>query len=457
MQVLRLFALALALLSTILAQGGGFGSGSATNPFSTADSTRGSGPSAGWRPWVTVNGNYVGSIKTSLGLADFSSAQGSASGGVGGSKQWGTRSLAGGYTASVSYNPASSQIAKWRPTQVANLSYGQQISQRLKFSLSQLGGMSYGGYGVAAGFGITGVPGTASPYGAGGLGSGSEIFGDPSQNGIVDGEVFDGRTRFYTANGSLSYLFSERLALSFSGGGNLVRRSQGLQGNTSYHGSVSLDYRLTRRAAVMAGSSYSTNTYNGYFGSVRSLFHNVGVGYQISPTIDLSVQGGAGQIVSTFIGVVALPPEVAEILGVSGSLAVQETRSWSPSYNINITKRAQFGSFMAGISRGFTPGNGVVMAGVRDIAVVGFSRIVSSRIGVGLTSSATHYSGRVGVLASTESAQAGANVSIRIISGLSLGINCGARYVGVPSQSHRSDVFFGGGFSWAPGERPFTF
>ncbi len=421
-------------------------------------STASTASSSGWRPWLSVNGNYVKPLTASQQLSAHAPAVGTGSGGVGGYKAWGTKRLAGGYTGSVSYNSTSTpNLPMWRPTQTANLGYSQQVNQRVMISISQMGGISYGGYGVASGFGISGLPGTSSSYGAGGYSDASSAFGDPGINGLVDNEIFNGRSLFYAANGSINYLFTNRFAVSGTGSFSTVRRDTGLRGTTSVSGSAQVSYRLSQRATLNGGSTYSTNTYKDYFGNVRALFHSGGFSYQISPTIGLNVAAGGGQIRSRFIGMVELPPEVAAILGVPGSLQVTESSSWSPSYNFTVTKRAEFGSFMMGISRGFSMGNGVVMAGVRDLAVMTFSRPLTPRIGLSLLTSAARTSGRVGVFAATETVQGGTSLSFRLVSGMSLGLNAGMRYVGVPSQYRRSDPYIGGGPSWSPGEQPFTF
>ena len=458
MHLPKLFILVLALACSVFAQSGGFGGGASADPFSMMGATAGTATSSGWRPWLSLNGNYVRPLSGNNQLAAHAPAVGTGSGGIGGNKAWGTKRLAGGYTGSVSYNTVSSRsIPKWRPTQTANISYSQQVNQRVMVSLSQMGGISYGGYGVASGFGVNGLPGTSSSYGAGGFGDGSGAFGDPAINGIVDNEIFNGRSLFYVTHGSLNYLISNRFAVSGSGSFSTVRRNQGIRGTTSLSGTAQLSYRLNERATLMGGSTYTTNRYRDLFGSVHALFHTVGISYQLSPTLGISVAAGGGQIRSKFIGLVQLPPEVAALLGVSGELQVGESSSWSPSYNFSISKRAEFGSFTGGVSRGYSMGNGVVMAGVRDLAVLTFSRAVTPKIGVSLLASAARSSGRIGVFAATETVQGGANVSFRLGGGFNFGLNTGLRYVGIPSLSHRSDLYVGGGLSWSPGERPFTF
>lgn len=457
-EVAKILVLTLALASSMVAQSPGFGGGASADPFSMMGSTGSTASSSGWRPWLSVNGNYVRSLSVSQQVSANAPAVGTGSGGVGGYKAWGTKRLAGGYTGSVAYNSTSSpNLPLWRPTQTANLGYSQQVNQRVMISISQMGGLSYGGYGVASGFGIIGLPGTSNSYGAGGNGDASAAFGNPGINGLVDNEVFNGRSLFYAANGSINYLFTNRFAVSGSGSFSTVRRDTGLRGTTSASGSAQVSYRLSQRLTINGGSTYTTNTYKDYFGDVRALFHSGGITYQVSPTIGLSVSAGGGQIKSRFIGLIELPPEVAAIIGVPGSLQVTETSTWSPSYNFSVTKQAEFGSFMAGVSRGFSMGNGVVMAGVRDLAVLTFSRALTQRVGLSLLSSAARTSGRVGVLAATETVQGGTSLSFRLVQGLSLGVNTGIRYVGVPSKSHRSDLYVGAGLSWSPGERPFTF
>jgi hypothetical protein len=457
-QLLAPCAFVLATACSASAQTGGFGGGAAADPFSMPGVASGSAVSSSLRPWLSVNGSYGNNLNSSQQLTSLAPSAASGSAGISGSKNWAMKSLAGGYSGSISYNPNStSSLPKWRPAQVANLSYSQQVSQRVKFSLSQMGGLSYGGYGVASSYGINGVPGTSGSYVTGGGSDGTASFGDPGINGIVDNELFNGRSVFYSGIGSVSYLMTNRLAISGSGSASIVRRDQGIRGTTSYLGSGRISYRLSQRITVGGGSAYTTSNYTGFFGNVRSLFHNGGIGYQVNPTTTVSVDAGAGQITSKFVGQVALPPEIAEIIGGSGILQVQENTSWSPAYSFSLMKRAQFGTFMAGVSRGFSTGNGLVAAGVRDMALLSFNRSLSQRVGFGLNGSASRMSDRVGVFSATETAQAGVNLSYRIVSGLSLTTSGGARYVGVPSRSHRSDIYVGIGLSWTPGELPFSF
>jgi hypothetical protein len=413
---------------------------------------------ASLRPWFSVNGAYSRSLNLPPEAIDRRPPTAAGSAGIGGYRKWGMKRLGGGYTGSVSYTPVSAPgYPKWRPTQAANLTYAQQVTQRVSYTLSAMGGLSYGGFGYASGFGVAGVPGNSLSYGPGGLSDVSSSFGDPGINGVVDNEIFNGRSVFLASGASLNYMFSRRLALTVSGRFSSVRRNQGIRGSQSVGGDAQLSYRLNAKATLTAGSSYTTNRYIDLFGGVQGLFHTAGINYAISPTLNVGVSGGAGQVRSSFIGAVALPPEVAAILGVGASLQVLETSAWSPSYSGTITKQSQLGIFTLAAGRGFSMGNGVVMGGVRDTAVLNFSRAISPRIGFSLSAAGARSVGQVGVTSVTETLQGGANLNYRLVGGFGLGLSGGVRYLGVPSSYHRKDAYVGLGLTWSPGDRPFTF
>jgi hypothetical protein len=160
---------------------------------------------------------------------------------------------------------------------------------------------------------------------------------------------------------------------------------------------------------------------------------------------------------SEFVGTVPIDPVLGELLGTGSLLKVTETSFLTPYYYAALSKQFERGSATVNAGRGSTVGNGVLLAGVQDHVMAGYSRTFNSRIGASWFASYNRLSGRVATLQISQIVQTGGMLSIRIYRSVSFTTQAGLRYQTLSSTPRRRDVFAGVGLAWSPGSNPFIF
>lgn len=460
-----LLGASLLLCAPIWAQVSGVG-GFGGSPLgqSGMDPNAASAMNVGFMPWLSVNGIYTHRLGV-IGVNDKADRMtGTFSGGIGGSKLWRDGQMEAGYTGSGNYNNSyglGSYNPKWRQTHVGNFSFAKDLTQRWQVGLGAMAGLSDGGYGVGSAFGSTGVPGLGGGFGFG-ASPGSSLGGDgslsdPSQNGLVDSEVLNARVKFSSTRGAVAYRLTERFSVNGSGSASFARRDRNLSGLNSFSGGGGFNYQLTQRTQIGATYTHSNLDYVGLFGGIRYDVAQFGFQKDVTQHLAVSMQAGGARLDSTFIGVTALPPDLAALLGVSGTLEQMKTRNFAVAGRFQLTYTGNNSSFTAGYNRGVVPGNGVLYTSVRDVALLGYGRKISQNFGINFIASYTRLSGKVAVMKVTETAQGGAMASYRLFKGISFTGQGGYRYTAISGVQQLRDVYAGVGLAWRPGDAVFVF
>lgn len=429
-----------------------------------ADPNAASAMNAGFLPWLSANGIYTHRLGEIRPNDKADRVTGTFSGGIGGSKAWRNSQLQAGYMGSGSYNSSyglTSAVSKWRQTHVVNVAFAKDLTQRWQTAFSQIGGLSDGGYGVGSAFGATGVPGLSGGFGFGSS-PGSSLGGDgslsdPSQNGLVDSDVLNARAKFSSTRAALAYRLTERLSVNGTGNASFVRRNRNLSGLNAFSGGGGVNYQLTQHTQIGANYLHTNLDYVGLFGGIRYDVAQVGMQKSFSQHLSMIFQVGGARLNSTFIGVTALPDDLAALLGVSGTLEVQKRRNLAVSGRFQLSYSAKDSNFTAGYNRGMVPGNGVLYTSVRDVALLGYGRKISQNVGINFFASYSRLSGKVVVLRVTQTAQGGAMASYRLFKGVSLTGQGGYRYTAISGVQQLRDVYAGVGLAWRPGDAVFVF
>ena len=456
---LRASVLALAVLSPASPQTGGFGGPASLG--SAEPSGDGALPSI--RPWLNLGGMYTRNLSgVDASAAAFRNTTGyysaTVSGGVVGSKALERGSVAAGYAIGSAFNNSHSANGV---SQTGTLQFDHMFTERSAIGVRALGGSSYGGYGYGSGFG--GIWGIAPASGiwssslAATPGGSGMLLQDPADNGLVDGEAFDTRASFGSVNASYLYNFSQRVSAIVGGGGGVVRRSgKGLPGLNTGGASAQINYRFTQRLFVGGYYGYGQFTYPGLFGG--NDIHSAGVimGYTLGKRSSVEFSARAFRFHSSYVGSVAIDPEIAAILGVASVSEVKDVTRYGPEVGVGYNYRFPVGNLMLRYNRGFNPGNGAVLASTRDniLASYGFG---NRRVSAGIHSSIQRYRSLTRLGGDQDLRQLSGSVSTRFWRGLYFTTAGGIRNIQLGVQPSRYQAFATVGISITPGSFPLGF
>ncbi len=438
---------------------GGFGgmSGMPSGAQGGLDSGRG----IGIRPWAVVNGFYSHQLDEISSNIKRDSLNGFASAGVSVGKVWQRSSLTGGFVGSGIYRSQGigARSDRWGYSNVGNLAFSHLATPRLRLGVAALGGVSDGGYGVGSYFSSYGIAGSSGNLGSTitGLAGSDLAFGDTSQNGLVDNEIVYNRVRFLAGTGNVQYSLTQRVYLKAQGMGSVIRRSQGLSGTNLQIGGGGMGYRLNERNELQLNYSFGHLDYTGLFGGVTTQTAYFTYMTQLGPNTSLGIYGGGFQLKSKFNGQVQLSDELAALLGISTQLEVKNVLFRSLAYGAMLSQRFASGNLTLRGDRGVAPGNGVMLASVRERVSMTYGRSLTPRVGSSLLANYTRTTSRVGVQGRSTNIQAGAGLSYRLWRSLHLTGQGGFRYLDALWLSRQREAYASAGLGWTPGELPLIF
>lgn len=431
--------------------GSGLGTGT-TNPTNTHTTIA---------PYAAVQ-SYYSRVLGPLGLGfqnrrDSIGYSGMA--GISGGRSWERTSLGFSYTAGIMRNPYLYTEKNWTQTHAGALTLNHAFTSRLTVTVSEMAGTSIGG---SNGFGLGGVMG--SMFGLGSLSNfdygGNASFvsaGNYLQNGLVDGELFNRRVNFSATTGGLSYRLTERWFVTATGTGAFVRRDGSLFGNDSQSVSGQLGYIIDSRSEAGVAYTQFWNQTTNLFGGVRARAANLFYTRRLPRRSSLSVMGGGVEIRSNFVGTVPVPAEIAELTGQAASFEVRKVQYFSAGFGGAFSQRYQTSSLNVAVNRGFSPGNGVLLAGVRDMAFLSYSMFENHRVGLQALGTAARTSSSLTSIRRSSYYSAGLGTSFRIYRQLLTSISAGYREARISGAREGRSVYLSVGLIWSPREFAFPF
>jgi hypothetical protein len=175
-------------------------------------------------------------------------------------------------------------------------------------------------------------------------------------------ELFDTRIYFIQSNLSVGYLVNNRWQLQFGGNGGVVRRqARALADTNLYGGTAGASYRLNRRSTLGFTYTYSHFDFGKQFG--ESDIHGVAASYTRGIGRGWSTSAHVTVFDVQTIGVrrVALDPVIAALLGTNQGSEAFQSRTKTPGFGANVSKRFRRTSYSVGVDRGVQPGNGLIL------------------------------------------------------------------------------------------------
>lgn len=443
---------------------GGFGSGVGSGVGSGASSAATSHFT--FAPYLSVQGYYSRAVgPLSLSFQDRRDTFGySGMGGITAGRRWERTSLMIGYTGGVTHNSnlySSSTYSnrKWTQSHNGVVGVNHMFTPRLTVSVSEMAGTSIGGTG---GQGIAG--GLGNVFGLGSLGNydyagGSSFIssGNYQQNGLVDGELFNRRVNYTASTGALSYRLSERWFTTASGTGAFVRREGSLFGSDSQSVSGQIGYLFSSRTEVgLVYSEYWNQTTN-LFGGVRARSSNLSFTRRINPRASISLMAGGVEVRSNFVGSVPVPAEIAELTGQTASYEVRKVHYFSAGFGGSFSQRFHTSSMSVSVNRGFSPGNGVLLAGVRDMAFVTYSMFENHRVGLQAVASASRTTSSLSAIRRSEYYSVGMGTSVRVYKQILTSFGAGYREIRLSGIQNGRSLYASVGLIWSPREFALAF
>jgi hypothetical protein len=428
---------------------GGFGGGSG----------RDTGGKIRWRPWLSLSGYYSDNapfLDSNGDLQTTADSRGAAGGwGISATKSFEDTGFSATYSGGAVIRSHGTGIQG--ASHVFSFQGAHRFNRNLSVGVQHLIGSSLSGYGVGSGFtGVGGVYGAGSslPFATGGLPG----FGNPSLNGLVDEEPLANRVNFSATSGALGYRLSMRSSVSISGAAHFVRRNNSaLYDSNGYSGAAGYSYALDRSTSISAGYSWGTFVYPERFGNNITQSLGIGMSRQLGRNASISGSAGIAYFTSDYIGTVAVDPELSELLGATTTTFITGASRATFSGGVNANYRAELANFSAFAHRGLVPGNGINLAGVRDIAGFAIGRSIAGKLTGGLTGSISRTSG---VLEQDVQIryQAGVSLGYGLGLGLSLTASGGLRWQRLAQTGpYLPQKVATIGIGWTPGDMPFFF
>lgn len=312
------------------------------------------------RPYLGVNAIYDSGLTSVAPGSDGSIfTRGAAGievhGGLYGTKEWKRHQLQVSYTGDYrGYN--NQQI--WNGTdQSLSLSYSTILTKRLSFEGTVSAGTTNRAFGGLSQPSLT-----------------DSIF----QPGLPVNSLFDVRTNYGSANGAITYNFSPRTSVSFSGGGYLVKRSNSaLFGVNGVQARADLTRRINKRTSVGVDYSFMTFQFSRAFGD--SYVHGVGafVARSIGRYWEVTARAGVLQVELLGKRQVAIDPIIAQIIGVTSGEEVFYSKNMLGSGQVGLTRTSRQGTIYLQGSRSVNPGNGIILTSQSDSLSTGYNRRLS--------------------------------------------------------------------------------
>lgn len=457
MIIRRLFTALFLVSISVWAQSGGLGSMRDPRTAGSQNSLAGS-----IEPWLAVSGSYdtaldqpdvsVGSVRRSV----------SVSGGLSMTKSFQRTIVAFGYAgAGTDYMGRTAGLLEgWTSSNVVSLAVSSQVTQRVTLDFAEAGGAANGGFGAASagmlsgGLGVLGSLNVAGGYlsGAGaGLGAASSGL-DTLANNLVDSDHYQQMTYFSSTSANAGFLLSSRTMLNVGGSGSFIRRDGRSFSDANMVGAnAMLSTELSRRFSTFFG--YSFNRID-FIQSIRDIYVQggfAGISYQLSPHDQFSMSVSDSYMDMKAVSSVALPPDVAALLGVNTTtVVVNNSRSFLGG-RLSYLHAFQRGGFNMSCSSSIAPGNDLILMARTDGCTASLSRMLTPRFSVNGIAGARRLNSMTQAGSRYDVLNGGLLLSYRVFRGLSF--TAGANYNAMeihPSMDSRTWVTVNAGLRWSP-------
>jgi len=188
-------------------------------------------------------------------------------------------------------------------------------------------------------------------------------------------QLLENTVRQSSSSASVTYRPRSRLSMNLSASYFAIGRTGvGVVGMTGEQASADLNYRWTRKATV--GVFYSYTNYQYSHNVLQSDASSFGVvySYALNSRVQLRTRFGISRIESLGYATVALPPELAFILGEDATIVNAYTRNSTSDISVDLVREFRRSrTATLAYARGESPGNGVLLTSIQQTVTAGFA------------------------------------------------------------------------------------
>ena len=416
------------------------------------------------QPWLAVNGSYDSYLDSPSGYSQSVYRSVNVSGGLSATKSFHRTSLIFGYGGSGSdYLGRSAGVqSDWRSSNVGALAVSTQATRRLTLDLSEVGGAANGGFGAAAaglqsgGLGVLGSMGVAGRFlfGGGAVPGGSTNGPDPLQNNLVDADYYLQMSYFSSTSANAGILLTNRTMLNFGGSASFVRRDgRGYSDANSLNANATLSTQLSRRFSVFLGYSFDKIEFVQSIGDTYIQGGFAGMRYRLAPHDEVSLSVNDSYVDTKFVTTIALPPDIAALLGVASITSVNGSSRSYLGGRLSYTHSFQHGGFNIACNSMIAPGNDLILLARSEGCTVSLSRSLTPRFSVTGIGGLRRLNGMSQAGSRYDIANGGLVFAYRIFRGVSFTTGANYRAAEIkPSSQQTTDVVATAGLYWSPRE-----
>ena len=358
----------------------------------------------------------------------------SAGGGVSGSRNWEADQVNLDYRGSWQQYSGNGSNAGDGTDQFLDLLWSHRLSRHVQMSVHETGGVSQMSFGQ-----LSYVP----------L-SNADLVGVPLN------ELYDNPVYFSTSSVGLQWQKSTRLSFGFSGDAFLVRRKSQLLVNTNgYAGDANVAYRITRRQTISATYTYEHFDYPRSYG--YSDIQQVETGWSIGlgRRSDFGVNVGAANVQTLGLIQVALPPEIAAIVGQGYTVTTSKRNVILPVGQVQLTRKFSTSAISVNGGLAISPGDGVFLTSRSLNGAVGYSYVGGRRLTFQTTAG---YSRMVSAgqqtIAPYDGYYAGGGVTCKLFNNANMEARYDWRRYNVAAVANKDENRVSIGLAFSTGERP---
>ena len=242
--------------------------------------------------------------------------------------------------------------------------------------------------------------------------------------------------------------------LNITGTGSIIRRAgRNFSDSNIVGANATLSTQLSRRFSTFFGYSFNEIDFVRSIGNTYVQGGFAGFKFALSPHDELSLSLSDSYVDTKFASRVALPPDVAALLGVAYTTTVHSTSRSFVGGKLSYTHSFQRGGFDLSCNSMVAPGNDLILLARSEGCTVSLSRSLTPRFSITGLGGLRRLSGMSQSGSRYDVANGGVVFSYRMFKGLALTAGASYRATEVrPSSQTTTDVTGNAGLYWSPRE-----